>query len=385
MNTKRVAFIIFSDPMIFPPTMNAASILAKKGIQVDIYGLHYNTGDYIKPAKGVNIKYCGSLRKGLKFRMDFIIFCFRMIFFAKKTNYDWIFSYNMTGVLPGFLAAKFSGAKWLYHNHDLTPVTKTWSFYGLLKYVERWASRRADLVVFPQKMRAELFSKEARLNVFPLIVGNGPCKEWIDVDGYDEDVVRLKKDCGLIVIYQGGLNWMRGLHKVIASMPYWDKPAGLLLVGGTELQPSFPNEALSLAQEVGVERRLLIRPTEPYLELPKLTKLCDIGLGVMATDLDDSCTNIKYLAGASNKLSEYMACGLPVVVPNSEEYRELISAKKVGVLTNNNSPLEVAKGINTLLNSDKVRGNMSKRALDYFNDELNYESQFQVVLEKILN
>ncbi|PKN13533.1 MAG: hypothetical protein CVU69_02345 [Deltaproteobacteria bacterium HGW-Deltaproteobacteria-4] len=382
---KKIAFVLFSDPMIYPPTMNAAAILAEHGYEVDIFGVHYRTGDQIAPAPGVTIKYLGNLRKGIHFRIDFVKFCAQVIFAARAAQYSWIFSYNMTGVLPGYLAAQLSGARWLYHNHDMTPVSKKFGFYPFLKWVEKWTAKRADLVVFPQKERADLFRKVAGLAIPPLVVGNGPRRSWTVGAELDHEIVEFRNRCEQVVVYQGGLNWMRGLRRVIESMPHWEVPAGLLLVGGAELQPTFPNDALALARSIGVESRILIKSTIPYLDLPSFTMACDIGLGVMATIDDDPCLNILYLAGASNKLAEYMACGLPVVVPVSEAYRRYIEDHGVGLLVDNSSPQALAAGLNLLLKDASLREAIASRAKEHFASALSYESQFQPVLDAVLS
>ncbi|PKN64822.1 MAG: hypothetical protein CVU57_13505 [Deltaproteobacteria bacterium HGW-Deltaproteobacteria-15] len=380
---RKIAFVIFSDPMIYPPTMNAAAILADHGFEVDIFGLHYHSGDYIEPALGVKVHYLGELRKGIWFRFDFARFCIQVVLAASFKQYQWIFSYNMTGVLPGYLAARLSGARWLYHNHDLTPVRGKWGFYPFLNRMEKLASRRADLVVFPQAERAELFADSAGLKRKPLIVGNGPRRGWGDIVDLEREILDFRSRWGQVVIYQGGLNWMRGLRRVIESMPYWDVPAGLLLVGGTGLQPSFSEDAMAIARTLGVQDRLLIKSTIPYLDLPRFTKACDIGLGVMATTEDDSCLNIRYLAGASNKLAEYMSCGLPVVVPASETYRGFIEDNGVGILVDNSSPQNIAAGLNKLFLNSAMREEISARAKTHFASSLSYEAQFQPVLEAV--
>jgi glycosyltransferase involved in cell wall biosynthesis len=103
----------------------------------------------------------------------------------------------------------------------------------------------------------------------------------------------------------------------------------------------------------------------------------------MATTEDDSCLNIRYLAGASNKLAEYMSCGLPVVVPASETYRGFIEDNGVGILVDNSSPQNIAAGLNKLFLNSAMREEISARAKTHFASSLSYEAQFQPVLEAV--
>ena len=381
---KKIAFVLFSDPMIYPPTMNAAAILAEHGCEVDIVGVHHKTGDHIPAPDGTKFLYQGHLKKGIGFRFDFIKFCFSFARLARSRGYDWIFSYNMTGAVPGFLGSRVCGSRFLYHVHDITIVKKPYSFYSLLKRLEYFCARKADVVSFPQQDRADLFAAEAKLARQPLIVMNGPRLNWASQRFGDPEVIALRKRCGRVVLYQGGLNWKRGLRQVLESMPMWQLKAGLCLLGNIDLEPSFPEAALRLAASLGVRDRVLVRTTMPYLELSKVTQFCDVGLGVMATPDQNQCINICHLAGASNKLVEYMACDLPVVVPNTGEYEKFIGKLGLGVLVDASQPESIAEGINELLGDAEKYKNISEKARAFFRDVLNYDQQFLPILKLIL-
>ena len=68
MNNRSIALVILSDPKIYPPTVNAANILADKGFNVFLYGIKYNYPDKIELHPKVNLKYIGIQKKGLSQR-----------------------------------------------------------------------------------------------------------------------------------------------------------------------------------------------------------------------------------------------------------------------------------------------------------------------------
>lgn len=381
---KKVAFVLYSDPMIYPPTMNAAAILAEHGMRVDIFCKRYPTQEEIPVPEGVRLLYRGPLRRGLQLRGDFACFCLRVAREAAKRKYAWVFSYDMMGSLPGYLASRAARSRWVYHNHDITSVSRRLGFYAALKALERRCARRADAVVFPQRRRAAMFAEEANLSASPLIVMNGPRRRWAHVDRIDAEVSELKRRWGKVVIYQGGLNWKRGLRKAIESMPFWRPEAALCLIGKSDLEPSFPNQARQLARSLGVGERLLVKPVVPYHLLPMVTRACDVGVGVLSTT-DDASLNVKLLAGASNKLAEYMACGLPVVVPHTGEYRRYVAEPGLGVVVDPADPRAIAKGINSLLGNETLRQRIARRAVKAFRERLNYDVQFQPVLDMVKN
>ena len=67
---------------------------------------------------------------------------------AISNNYKWIFAYNMTAVIPGYLAAKLGKAKFLYHNHDDTVVNGKFGFYPFLKKKEYHYAKKAKSQYF---------------------------------------------------------------------------------------------------------------------------------------------------------------------------------------------------------------------------------------------
>lgn len=383
MLTKRVALVVMANPMMYPPTMNGAAILAEQGYTVDIIGVRHETQDCFPPPRGANLIYHGELRGGLGFRVGFLAFCSYVARRARDCKYDWIFSYNMTGAFPGFLGSRRSGGHWLYHVHDTTMVKHRLGFYGLLKWLEHTCARRADVVVFPQKQRAAAFVRETGLPREPLLVQNAPRVGWPKVERLDADLLAFKRRCGRVVIYQGGLNWKRGLRQVIESLPRWRCRAGLCLVGSAGLEPRFEQEAFALSESLGVRDRLLIRKPVPYLELPALTLACDVGLGVMATLEQNECFNIRHLAGASNKLAEYLACGLPVIVPDGEDYREFIGRRELGVLVQAENPDSIAQGVDSLLLEGERHARISASARSVFQGELNYDVQFAPIVRRL--
>ncbi len=362
--------------------MNAAAVLSEAGFKVDIYSMRFCTGDHIPPAQGVNVHYLGTLKKGIGFRLGLLIYTLKVAFKVMLCRYRWVFAYNMTATLPGFFAAKLGGARYLYHNHDVTPVTRQFGLYPFLKWFERWSSRRADLVVFPQMERGEIFAQESSLVQKPTIVLNGPRIDWAKDAIMDSDIALLKEKYPRLVLYQGGLNWMRGLGNVIKSMPLWPKDVACVMVGGADLQPSFPKEARELANKLGVGDKLLLKDTMGYLDLPSITAYCDIGLGVLATDKEDDSHNIRFLAGASNKLAEYMACGLPAVVPDNQQYRVFILEPGVGKLVDPADAQSLATAIKELLDTERYE-RVSARAEQYFVTTLNFDTQFKPVLDVV--
>ena len=383
MAREKIAFVILNNPMIFPPTMNAAGILAEQGFEVDIFALRFNRGgDEIDIPDCVNINYVGDLKGGFYFRFIFIKMIIKIVESALKNNYKWIFSYNMTAVIPGYLASKFSQSKFLYHNHDDTVVKDKYGFYPFLKRMEyRWA-RKANVVSYPQQKRAEDFCENAKLYDLPLIVKNGPRDNWCD-NGDATDFLSLKQQFDKLLIYQGGLNWERGIKNIIDIFSNIKGNVGLVLIGKTDNDAKFKKELERYLVDLKLSNKVVVLPVMNYSKLAGLTKNCDIGFGVMMNEADNKSYNVKYLAGASNKLVEYMACGLGSIVPNTKEYVDYVSSKGIGLVVSPNEPKESAQIIEEILFDDEKLNRMKHLALENFTENESFDKQFAKILKRI--
>lgn len=243
-------------------------------------------------------------------------------------------------------------------------------------------ARKANIVSYPQIKRAEFFKKNASLKKMPLIVKNGPRFYWSEKSSSLE-FHYLKDKYEKILIYQGGLNWQRGIKNIIDIFSNIKGAVGLILIGKTDNDVNFEKELEEYLQHLNIEQRVEVLPVMNYSKLAGLTRICDMGFGVMIDEEENRSYNIKYLAGASNKLVEYMACGLVSIVPNSPEYVDYISSKGIGVVVDPNDPIKSSKIISEVLFDEKKLNRMKRLALKNFKDNENFDIQFKKILKSI--
>jgi glycosyltransferase involved in cell wall biosynthesis len=376
--------VLYSDPMIYPPMVNAAKTLANSGYLVDIYAKRFDTGEAHSLPPEVRLHYLGGLRKGLSLRLDYLLFCLKILFFCVTCRFEWVFSYNAMAALPGWLGTRFCKTRFCYHNHDLWEAPGGFSFYSVISRLESLGARQADLVTFPQRERAERFTTRAGLSIQPTIVMNCPLICWPRQGLDNVELQRFKNHYSNLVLYQGGLNWKRGLAKVIESIQYWPPDSGLVLVGSDSLEPDFLNQAARLTESFHVEGRVVVLGLIPYEELPGVTRQCCVGLGVLATVEEDESLNIRDLAGASNKLPEYLSCGLPIVVPETAAYADYLGQPPVGMQVDPYDIRKIGLVISQLIDDSVLYETLSSSAKQRFDAELNFEHQFQPVLLRLL-
>lgn len=379
---KTIALFIVSDPQIYPPTINAANLLSEKGFHIILYGIKYpNSKDKANLNPNIQLNYLGSHQTGIRNMFQYLFILFKLTKDAITRKFDWIISYDPFSVLPAFIAAKISGTKWIYHQHDFWefPIG---IFQKLLYKLEYILGSKADWVSFPQEFRAKLFKDRSGLKKMPFLVYNGPRLKWIaQIEKMNPKISELKSKYKHIIIYQGGLSKFFGLDNLIQSIHYC-KSQFILILLGKELETDIKSDLTQMATAKGVSDRVYFWDDYvPYDELPQITSYCDIGFAKLTLPDSLAPINDRYLAGASNKLIEYMASGLPIVSVDSEDNRNFFTKDQIGILCQANSPEKIAIAIDQLLLNEEFRMEISKNNKKQFIEKYNFDLQFNKIYE----
>jgi glycosyltransferase involved in cell wall biosynthesis len=376
---KRIALVVFGDPTELPPTLNLAHVLHRRGWEVDLIGIRWRDQSGFGDGYPEGVPVLTALESGAglmqaRDHLRFALFCARR---ARARRYDWIYAFDLPGAAPGAIMARVGGAHFAYHLHDLAPPGTLSPVQRLLilKTREHRAARRADLVVLPQPERARLFAAEARLQREPVVALNCPPLEWPAREAPPPPaLVDFARRWPKLVVYQGGLTRARGLAALLDSLPHWPAGSALVLVG----DPRRYRDAAELMQR-SPERVLWLGPV-PYGALPSVTRAARLGILLTPGVAED--INLRYLAGASNKVFEYLACGLPMLVPDTRGFHELIEAPGHGRICRDLSPRALAAQIAELLD-DRVYAETSTRNRQAFRETYHYERQLVPVLETL--
>ncbi len=380
---KSIALLIYSDPFHFPPTINAANILAEKGFDVHLIG-YENTDDWSQQLNNkVKQVSLGRVQTGIRSVIKYFRSLLFLRSFLKKNEIGWIIGYDAKSVLPAYFATRSRKIKWLYHQHDF------WEFpVGIwerfLWRCERKYVKHANLVSFPQLQRAEFFQKAAGLKSLPLIVFNGPRKVWIEQAVNENEVIaNLRTKFKYLLIYQGGWSKYFRLERLFDAMAI-AVPDIALVVLGEEREKGLRNEYIQYLQNAGISERVYLADKYiPYEALTGFTKYCDAAIGKLTGDNDDAPFNDRYLIGAANKITEYIACGLPVILQDSLPNKLFTDKYPIGILVDTSDKYKFLEAITGLLANEANMQALNRNNRQLFLNELNFDDQFQKILEFI--
>jgi glycosyltransferase involved in cell wall biosynthesis len=89
--------------------------------------------------------------------------------------------------------------------------------------------------------------------------------------------------------------------------------------------------------------------------------------------------SIQPMTGASNKPFDYLACGLPLLVSNLPDWREMYVEPGYGLTANPDDPENIAAALRWYLEHPKEMREMGEQGRQRILKEWNYEHQFEKV------
>lgn len=247
-----------------------------------------------------------------------------------------------------------------------------------LRYLLRHL-HRADLVVMPDRHRAQWVQQKCGLRELPMVVMNCPRRletlpasrllPWLRERGVSTDK---------IVHYQGAVGADHNFERLIESMQFWPDDAVFVIVGsGPE---NYVEQLRSLARDKGVKDRVLFTGRVSYDEVFSYA----VGASVGVSFLNAQYTQWELSAGASNKRFEYVALGIPQVTNSLPGVQELFEQPGVATTAPYDDAEAIGKAIGKWFGDDALCAEVFHKARALHLDEYNYEQQMQPLLDKIL-
>lgn len=291
--------------------------------------------------------------------------------------YDQFFPYVYDGRL---LAAALAEDAWAYHAHDLNTalpalvaaaqkrvpcvcdfhewysenVTYNWDLRRyethprlkrrIFQLVEYVAIHSASKVVTVCESIAELMEKQYRARQKVEIIRNIPnlnrgtsISRWLPMD--------IRAELGLpqetrILLYQGGVGPSRNLEPIIRAMAYVKNAAFVIRGPGID---AFGAGYKKLAEECGCGERVFWLPAVPSSDVVLEARAADLGIWTLLSNV-----GLNFKLALPNKVFEYLAAGVPLLVADLPEARKIVDRYQVGLAFDPEDPKAIAAAINRL-------------------------------------
>jgi glycosyltransferase involved in cell wall biosynthesis len=289
---------------------------------------------------------------------------------AAASRPDAIHAHDAAMLLPGLLAARRADARLVYDSHELATGVPyrhgPWS--ALVAAAERIGVPRADAVITVSDGIAARLRDRYGLRERPAVIRNVPDLPPPGAIPAPDLRRELGVDGSPLFLHQGAVAAGRGCEGLLAALALLPD-AHLLFLGA---EGPYAERLRAHAERQGVAGRAhFLGPVRPEALLSH-TVQADVGVSL----LEDSCEN--HRLALPNKLFEYVAAGLPVVVADLPEAARLVRERGIGVTADPADPAAVAAALRGALD---LRDDESRRRIAAAAAELNWEREKQRLLD----
>ena len=373
----RILYVQYTNPAAYPPLEHSVQLLAESGCEVLLLGTATASDPLrIAPHDRVRVELLPFVGPGWRQKAHYLRFAAWANDQSRRWRPDWIYSSDPLSCPITLSLSAATSARVLYHEHDAPAEDAgegSW-FMRTVLLARRRVAARAELCVLPNDGRADAFRREhptARV----VTVWNCPTR-------HEVNPTSRVPSSELRVLYHGSIVPARLPLAVMDAIACLPDRVRLVIVGyETPGHGGYVDELKQRAIERGVADRVEVLGALPRAELMRHCLTCDVGLALLPLSPTD--VNERAMVGASNKVFDYMAAGLPVIVPDSPEWRAAYVDAGFGVSCDPESADSLAGALTRLLTDPVERIAMGERGRQKIVSDWNYERAFAPVFERL--
>lgn len=272
--------------------------------------------------------------------LKYFEFIFRVTKFYKNKDIKMINIHSIALLPFGVFLKYFYKSKLVYDTHELE--TETNGSIGLrkkvAKFMEKSLIKKCDLIFVVSENIADWYAKEYDIQR-PIVVKNAPKLIKSKKTNYFRKNLSIK-DESIIVLYQGGLSKGRGVDLLLeAFKKREDDKVVIVFMGYGQLEEEIKNASKE-------KNNIFFHPAVTPEVVLEYTSSGDIGISF----IENTCLSYYYCL--PNKLFEYSMAGLPVIVSNMKEMRELVEKYDMGIIVQDDKVNSMNNAIDKILQSD---------------------------------
>ncbi|MFH7024924.1 MAG: glycosyltransferase [Heteroscytonema crispum UTEX LB 1556] len=383
MGKKTIGMLIYANPDHYPPTANAIHLLSKH-FDLVLIGRNQELGDREYPSN-VKIYRLGEYttvreREQASARakfLEYINFVVQARHLLKDVSL--IYAYDTFAYTIAYLCqiSLPQTVPLVYQSHEtsehLAPLS---SLSGWTQRAERIWINKAVLTVFPDKDRAVFFQKVTNLKKEPIIVPNFPLKSFFSLPE-DWALVINKRWESITLFYRGSISDASAMQEIVTATSLLNKNVNIKFVGF--LTVGNAEKLTNWVEHLKMSTHFSYLGTLPYKDLQAPTLLATIGFALYKNISFDRVACVT----ACNKIYEYAACGVPVIVSNFPNYREYLANETWVRFADPDDPRSIASAVQDILSDFGKYEEMCLAARQAFEQKYNYESAFFPLLAKI--
>ncbi len=284
-----------------------------------------------------------------------------------------IYHFHDVELIPVGIVLKMLGKKVIYDVHEDNSKTVLAKYY-IPKYLRKLISRTVSVL---ERCAAHLFDyivcagDDIADNVFGslrhklVVLRNVPLLEFVE----SCFTGTTRKDW---IVYIGAISEGRGLREIVEAMNYVGSEKAKLILIGICHRPEFERELRSNAN-----KKVEFIGVVPFRSIPHYIRKAKIGL-ICFHPLPNM---VGALSGRNNKIYEYMAGGLAIIVSNLPGWAKIIEETNIGITVESKNPREIAKAIDYLLSNPAKAKQMGQNGRMAVTEKFNWDIEKEKLLQ----
>jgi glycosyltransferase involved in cell wall biosynthesis len=235
----------------------------------------------------------------------------------------------------------------IYDAHELYFESRKGFTRAFLAWTEKYLIQNAKKVIVPQidRLYYMYFRYNLPMERFSLIE-NFPLKKANLSKSFYYDKYTFKKGYNLIISYLGTVQKEREIDLIVQAMQEI-QGAVLFIIGNGEKK--YVKEIQNLIYTLQLEEKVFLMPAIPQEEVLSAINSSDIGVCFY------NAANFNSYFCASNKLYEYLDCGVKLLTNNIAGVVRVVKHGVNGYCCDYINKESIVDGINTLLKTDEIK------------------------------
>lgn len=376
MKNRRMLYLQFNNPGAYPPLMHSARVLADSGWQVRLLGVSISFTEGFKTAAHPRIetRLLPNAPGGWRLKLWYFHYGLRALLMVALWRPQWIYLSDPLSAPLGCLLWLLGRRRLVYHEHDAPTADGQNGFMRFVLRCRLRLARQAAIVIAPNLTRAERLRAESGRVRPVLCVWNCPhSSELVPLAGKASD------ESDFVIVYHGSINADRVPMPLIAALRQAPTAVKLHIIG-YETVAGAVARILAAAAAWGLgERVRYLGAFATREEILQIAHRCQLGVALFPQD-PDSDINLRLMAGASNKIFDYLACGLPVLTSSSPDWIALIEAHGLGFTCDPSDEQALAAVLRHAYEQRDALRAMGEAGRRKILDEWHYERCFAPVL-----
>jgi glycosyltransferase involved in cell wall biosynthesis len=383
MPRKKIGILIYTNPDYYPATINGVQLLSEH-FDVVLIGRNQEKPHWEYPSN-VTVHRLGnytsvkereqkSAQAKLLEYIDFIVQARRIL-----KDVSLIYSYDTFAYIAAYLCVLSTAKRTplIHHNHEtsdkLSPLS---SLSGWLQRIERKLVDNATKIISPDKDRAAFFKSITKTKKEILVIPNFPLKSVFQLQSDWHSIIPNRWKC-ITLFYRGTISNASAMREIITSTTLIENNNCIKFVGF--INDDDRQEIDDLVNELKISHLFSYLGTIPYKDLQMHTLSATVGFSLYKNTTFDRLACVT----ASQKLYEYAACGLPVIVSDFPNYREFLGNESWVHFANPDDPKAIADAIKDILSDFDDYQKMCLAARQAFEEKFNYETVFLPLIAEI--